>query len=286
MNGGRLFVFLLPNSVFSILLCRMSDSLSKAKLSYFRKFLQKKMRVNEGLFLIEGWHLLDEAMKSGVRLEALVFDESARRDDVEDALLDEAILACGEVFEASANQMSQISDTKTSQGVAALVGTVGVSLEAFLEVLPNEGPLRLVALDGVADPGNCGAIIRACDWFGIDGVLLGAGSSELENGKTARATMGGLFHLPVAVGVDLPTAFEALCEAGVSCVTTELNGARSLEGFEFPERATLVIGNEARGVSKEISKLADERVFVPSFGKGESLNAAAATAVFLASWRM
>ena len=242
----------------------MPSLLSKSKLSFLRKFLQKKTRVAERCFLIEGWHLLDEALKSGLRLDVLVFDEAARREEWEDALLDRALAACEAGYVGPVAQMSQISDTKSPKGDV----------------------LCLLALDGVADPGNCGAIIRSCAWYGIDGVLLGAGCAELENGKTVRSTMGGLFHLPVAVGVDLPVAFCRLSELGVSVLTTELSGPRSLQGFEFPERAVLAIGNEARGVSKEVSALAAERLRAPRFGKGESLNAACAAAVFLSHWRM
>ncbi len=127
--------------------------------------------------------------------------------------------------------------------------------------------------------------MRACAWFGMDAVLCGTGSAELENGKTARASMGAIFQLPVAARVDLPAALGRLGELGYAVVTTELDGAVSLEGFAFPERAALVIGNEARGVSAAVSGLAAARVFVRRYGRGESLNAAAAAAVFLAAWR-
>ncbi len=263
----------------------MAQPLSKAKLSYFRRFLQKKHRLAEGLFLLEGWHLLEEALACGRDLRGLVFDVAARREPAEASVLQKAVAATGEVFEATSEQMSRISDTKASQGVAALVERVGLDFETWMERLPREGPVRLLAMDEVADPGNCGAIVRSCDWFGLDGVLLGRGCAELENGKTARATMGSLFHLPVASGIELVAALNRLTELGVTVVTTELDGAESLAGFAFPERCVLVLGNEARGVSPEIAELASTRVFAPRFGRAESLNVASAAAVFLAAWR-
>lgn len=264
----------------------MTQPLSKAKASFLRSFQMKKTRESEGRFLIEGWHLLEEALASGCALEALAYDESARREPAEERLLARALAASSEAFKATPAQMGQISDTRASQGVAALVARVGVSFEAMLAGLPRRGPLRLLALDGVADPGNCGAIVRCCDWFGLDGVAFGRGCAELENGKTARATMGALFHLPVAVDVDLPQALDALKSLGVAALTTELSGAISLAEFAFPERAILVVGNEARGVSPEVSARAAQRLFAPRFGKGESLNAASAAAVFLTRWRL
>lgn len=246
----------------------------------------KKTRESEGRFLIEGWHLLEEALKSGRRLHALIFDEAARREPEEGKLLARCVSVAGESFSGTSTQLGQLSDTKSSQGVVALIDHVGVDAESLLPVWRRKETLRLLALDAVADPGNCGAIIRTCDWFGFDGVLLGTGCAELENGKTARATMGGLFHLPVATRVDLPLALGSLREDGVSILSTELEGAESLAGLVFPERCALVIGNEARGVSSEVSALASARLFVPCFGGGESLNAATAAAVFMARWRL
>jgi len=265
----------------------MATALSKNKLSGFRKFLRKKTREQEGLFFIEGWHLLDEAMKSGRRLRALVFDPESRREPDEEAILERALEEVDDVYEGTASQLAQLSDTKASQGVVALVESVGCGIDTILRGLSAQGPVRLVILDELADPGNCGSIVRACAWFGMDAVIFGKGCAELENGKTARSTMGGLFHLPVAVGVDLADAVSDMQARGVGVFTTELDQqAQSLSDFEFPERCAIVIGNEARGVSRELSAKADGKVFAPKFGEGESLNAAAAASVFLAKWRI
>ncbi|MDQ8187633.1 RNA methyltransferase [Pelagicoccus sp. SDUM812002] len=265
----------------------MPTALSKTKLTIFRKFLQKKTREEQDRFFVEGWHLLDEAMKADCRLHALVFDPSARRETGEETILDEALGRAGEAYEGTASQLGQLSDTKASQGVMALVDRVGCDLEKLMETLPEVGPVRLVLLDELGDPGNCGAIVRSCDWFGMHGVIFGKGCAELENGKTARSTMGGLFHLPVAVGVDLVDAVSRLREAGIHVFTTELDeSAVSLSDFAFPERCAIVLGNEARGVSDEVSAAATGRIFAPRFGKGDSLNAAAAASVFLAKWRV
>ncbi|MDQ8203451.1 RNA methyltransferase [Pelagicoccus sp. SDUM812003] len=264
----------------------MSQALSKAKLSSLRKFHQKKTRQAEGRFLIEGWHLLDEALKAKRRIHALIYQEDPRRASEEEDILTRAVEVSSEAFVATSVQLSQLSDTKCAQGVAALIDAVGVSFDELERDLPASGPLRLVLLDDVSDPGNCGSIVRASDWFGMDGIVLGNGCAELENGKTARSSMGGMFHLPVATDVDLPATIARLQALGVSLVTTELEAATSLEGFVFPNRCALVIGNEARGVSKTVSEQADARVFAPRFGGGESLNAALAAAVFLARWRL
>nr|WP_246462620.1 RNA methyltransferase [Pelagicoccus albus] len=265
----------------------MLTPLSKTKLSYFRKFQQKKVREEEGLFIIEGWHLIEEALKASHPLRTLIYDPTAKRDDSENEVLKLALEACDEAYEADASQLERLSDTKASQGVLALAAKVGCSFDTLLDRLPSEGSVRLMLLDELGDPGNCGSIVRACDWFGLNGVVLGTGCAELENGKTARSTMGGLFHLPIAVGVDLDSALDRLKQLGVQIFTTELDErAVSLSDFSFPDRCALVIGNEARGVSEIVSKKADGKLFAPKFGEGESLNAAVAAAVFLARWRL
>ena len=216
-------------------------------------------------------------------LRALIYEERAVRSEAESALLNRALMAAAEAFVATEAQGSQISDTKASQGVYALLDNRGLEWETLQPMLPPDGPWRVVAMDGVGDPGNCRAILRACDWFGIDAVLMGKGCAELGNGKTVRASMGALFRLPVAVSVDLPAALRDLKDQGISLVAAELEGATRLDEYSFPERAVLIIGNEARGVSPWVST---QRVFVPRFGKAESLNAAMAAAVFLARWRL
>src|SRR5690606_24241300 len=107
----------------------MTQPLSKAKASFLRSFQMKKTRAAEGRFLIEGWHLLEEALASGRALDALVFDDAARREPAEERLLERALAACPDSYRASPAQMSQISDTRASQGVAALVARAGVSFE-------------------------------------------------------------------------------------------------------------------------------------------------------------
>lgn len=265
----------------------MVTVLSKAKLAEFRKFLMKKARKEEGRFLIEGWHLVDEALKAGRALHAVIFDPDAKREPEEDVLLKRVVKVSSEAFEASSSQLSALSDTRSSQGVIALVSRVGFDISELLKGLSESGPARLLLLDEVGDPGNCGSIVRAADWFGIDGVVMSRGCAELENGKTVRSTMGGLFHVPVAVGAELPKLISDLRMKGVQVYTTELDeSAKSLADFEFPERCALVIGNEARGVSAAVSEAANGKLFAPRLGRGESLNAAVAAAVFLAKWRI
>jgi|TARA_B110000467_G_scaffold120540_1_gene111892 TrmH family RNA methyltransferase len=264
----------------------MANPLSKAKLSAYRKLQSKKIRESEDRFLIEGWHLLEEAMVGGVPLQAVIFDESRELEGNDLRVKNMAIGRAETVFAASESQIRALSDTQTSPGVIAAVGRVRSDLDGVLSALEGKDRSFVVALDGVGDPGNCGSIVRACDWFGADAVLLGMGCSEIENGKFVRATMGALFHLPLAKVESMPNSLKNLQESGYHIVASSLGDSESLSQFNWPSKTVLVIGNEARGVSQRVLSLADTRLQIPKFGRGESLNAAMAASVMLGHWRV
>ncbi|OUW15805.1 MAG: hypothetical protein CBD18_08260 [Opitutales bacterium TMED158] len=264
----------------------MAIPLSKAKLSALRKLQSKKHREAEGRFLIEGWHLLDEALKADVALRAAIFEDGRELSDADRCVRKAVEARAEEAYVAQESQLKALSETRTSPGAIGVVDRRPSDLESIVENLPNEGPCLLVALDGVSDPGNCGSIVRACDWFGADAVLLGEGCSELENGKLVRATMGGIFHMPIGRAESLARELERFQRNGFQVIASNLGESVSLEGYEWPSRAVLAIGNEARGVSKEVLDLSNVRLRIPSFGEGESLNAAMAASVMLGHWRV
>jgi len=264
----------------------MATRLSKAALSRLRGYRLKKRREAEGRFLIEGFHLLDEAMKAGLPFLELVYEEGRAFPAPHAAILERARPRAAKVAGAGEAALAKLAETETSQGVVALVEGPRWTAEAALGRMPARGPVRLLALDAIADPGNCGSIARAAEWFGMDAALLGAGCAALSNAKTLRASMGAAFHLPCAEGVDLPARLAALKEAGVTVVAAEARGGRSAAGFRWPERCALVVGGEARGLGEGTRRLADERLAIPRFGSVESLNAAGAACALLALWRV
>lgn len=264
----------------------MGQAISKAKLSYLRRFQQKKFRELEDGFIIEGWRLLEEALQNGVAIRELVYEDGRDFRGERGAMLGVAVTRAQEVWTATDWQMAQLSETRQSQGVLALIGRRRAEWTELSARLGRLASGRVVALDGLADPGNCGTILRSADWFGLDAALMGEGSAELENGKVTRASMGSIFHLPIAANVRLPAALKELKEAGYAVIATSLQGDRGLAGFAWPKKAVLVVGNEARGASEAVVATADTRLKIESFGKAESLNAAIAASVCLAHWRL
>jgi TrmH family RNA methyltransferase len=261
-------------------------TLSKSKLQYLRSLSQRKIRERDGVFLVEGWHSLEEACAVLKEIQILVHTKQAGENPRFAPVLRSAQPICHEEYEASTKEFSLVADTVTSQGVAAVVKKFSASSDNELEKLLKGGNDFVVALDQVGDPGNLGAIVRTSDWFGVDAILLSQNSVELYNPKVVRSTMGSIFHLPILEFSDGPGSFaEALSKlrrGGFKLYGAQGSGTSDIRTMTWPKKSVLVIGNEARGISPEISRILDEHVAIPKFGKAESLNAGVAVGVFLA----
>jgi TrmH family RNA methyltransferase len=184
-----------------------------------------------------------------------------------------------ELLECSEREFNKLTDTVTSQGIVAVVKIKYNTLEGFWEKLPERS--IIVALDDVADPGNIGTILRTCDWFGVNGVVLSENSVELYNSKVIRSTMGAIFHIPILPEVDLGLMMEDGKKQGFKIITTVLDGGKPLNKFSFPERPIIVFGNETHGVSKEIEQMADASITISKYGKAESLNVGISCGIIL-----
>jgi TrmH family RNA methyltransferase len=180
-------------------------------------------------------------------------------------------------------ELSQFADTVNALGVLALVRKRNESAGELIRRLAP--PALIVALDGIADPGNLGSIVRTCDWFGAGGILLGRASVDLYNPKVVRSTMGGIFHVPVVTGLDLPLCAVQAKEQGYTVYVTDPSADLFDADVRFPERSLIVFGNEARGVSEDLSRIADERVAIRRYGAAESLNVGVACGILLSAHR-
>lgn len=239
----------------------------------------KKGRDRSGAFLVEGAHLVGEALRSecavmqiiyvpGTAAEREVTAEWGRRSGGDDAAVRRQPV--------TEEVMRKISDTGAPQGVAAVVRRRDVSGSELFR--PAGRPL--VAVDAVRDPGNAGTIIRAADAAGAAGALLGEGSVDMYNPKTVRATMGSLFHLPV-LSCDLAVALPRARAAGFRVVAASLNASRHCFETDLTGPVCLLLGNEAEGISPELEAFADVAVTIPIVGRAESLNVAMAATVLL-----
>ncbi|MEK6649917.1 MAG: RNA methyltransferase [Bacteroidota bacterium] len=250
-------------------------SLSKAELKHLKALSTKKGREVAGLFLLDGWKPVAEALASPWQIESVVVDPG-RIPASGASVLQECVRRGVGVRHGTSSDLRSLSDVVHDQGIVAVVR----SRRFALDDLPSVGDL--IVLDAVADPGNVGSLIRTADWFGMSGVVLGPGCSSVNNEKVVRATMGSLFHLPVVEVDDLSVACSTLDRKGVILAGAEVAGG-GWRSWVPEARIALVLGSESHGISAGVRALLKIRVSIPKAGRAESLNVAGAGAVLLSS---
>lgn len=254
--------------------------ISKARVKYLRSLKLKKFRDQEKKFLVEGFRLTSEAVSSHFTVELLVHTSEFARNPEHAKLIEDCRKRKVEVAEVSRRDLDSFADTVTSQGVAALVQQRQHRLEDLSR--SAQRPHVIVALDAVSEPGNAGTIIRTADWFGVSAVLMGRGGVELYNPKVVRSTMGSLFHLPIVTEADLNELLKKLHEQGFTVIAADVDAKQSYDEIPIPEKAVIIFGNEAHGLSSEISSQIVHRVTIRRLGNAESLNVGVACGVLLA----
>jgi TrmH family RNA methyltransferase len=257
--------------------------LTRNRIRELRSLSQKKVRDELDLFVVEGLRLVQDAAGSAFDIpeafSTAAFEESPGGRHVM-GLLRARGTTCREV---TARELSQFADTVNAQGVLAVVRRRKESAGELIRRIAL--PALIVGLDGIADPGNLGSIVRTCDWFGAGGILLGRTSVDLYNPKVVRSTMGGIFHVPVVSGLDLPLSALQAKEQGYTVYVADPRAAVLDADVRFRERSLIFFGNEAHGVSEDLSRLADERVAIRRYGAAESLNVGVACGILLAAHR-
>ncbi len=255
-------------------------------LKRFRAALRGSKPATEGSVGIEGARLVEEALRSGLRVEAVLVSTSGDRHL---ARLSRWIESGVPVLRTTDRLFAGVADTQTPQGVAALVQPRPAAFDDLIRGLP-----LVVVLVGVQDPGNVGTILRAAEAFGATGAAACAsGNSSTANPlapKALRASAGSALRLPILHGVSLPILLAQLRVAGVKLYATCPEPAsaaaaaeRALNPWETDLRgpAALLVGNEGAGLPAEVERSADARVQIRLAPGVESLNAAVAAAVLL-----
>jgi len=221
--------------------------------------------------------LCAELAESPLRAELVLVSHSAAADASGRSLLERFDRQGVPVLSAREEAVQRVSDTVHSQGfLAAARWRTLASAD-----LPTRDGAVFLTLDAVADPGNVGTIVRTAAWCGVDAVLLGEGCADLLNPKTVRASMGGLFHLPVRSRADLAEELAHLKGLGFRVAAAATDGSADWRAWRGSGSVALVLGNEAHGLSAPVRELADCLVAVPRRGKGESLNVAMTASILL-----
>lgn len=230
-----------------------------------RELKDRRAREASGHFLVEGEKLIREALGCGLRLHRLLVEDGLAAPDW-----------CGQApaFAVPRSLLEAVCDTRTPQGMCA-----EFDLPEYLPL--QEAPARIVALDGVQDPGNVGTIWRTADAAGLQGLLLGAGSADPFSPKVQRAAMGSGFRVPCLRTEALADDLRALAARGWTVIASSLGGEDFYRRPDPGEKFVLVIGNEARGISAAVQAAADMLVKLPMRGGAESLNAAVAAGIMM-----
>lgn len=246
--------------------------ITRNELKYYSSLSQKKFRESELKFLVEGLKNVTEGLNSHFSCEIILTTfEFAEQHK---SLLKEAKRKKIRIETIRSQDFIRISETKSPQGIAA------VFKYAKLNFYPDKTESKiLVYLDNISDPGNLGTIIRTCDWFGINEILISKNSVDYLNPKAIRASMGSIFHLYIFEELDSEVLAD-MQSKNFKIICSDLDGKNLFE-FRFPEKFVLVFSNEAVGPSEIIKKIADDILTIPKFGNAESLNVAIASGIIL-----
>lgn len=247
-----------------------------------RALRQRKDRLEHRLFLAEGAKALSEAMRYSVgALSGVVEVFATQRASREYDALAKAATEIGVPWHlADDAAIDSLTGAVTPQGIVAVCRFLDAPLE---QVLAGPADRPIVICVDVRDPGNAGTVIRTADAVGAAGVVLAGQSVDPYNDKTVRATVGSLWHLPVAIAPDTEAVLRAARESGRLVLAADGAGETDLFGADPLLHGThaWLFGNEAHGLPEDLLVLADHRVAIPIHGRAESLNLSAAAAVCL-----
>jgi len=240
------------------------------KLDDIKKLHQKKYRSQFGYYLVEGEHLVAELIKASSMSDSEQRITLYITEDYKRWVADNSVAY--EVVVLNAKQMSQISDTKTPQGIIACV-----PLPSALEKPNERAPSRTLYLHEVQDPGNLGTILRSMAWFGDFRLLLSPNSVDPFNSKVVRASMGAIFHVPLELDVSL----ETLTTRFSRFAYLDMHGT-AITDSTFNDFDCYLFGNEARGVPRDALKECNATPFtIEGSGAIDSLNLASAVNISL-----
>lgn len=235
--------------------------ITKNQIKLIKGLKLKKNRVKEQLFVVEGEKVVDELLKSDFEVVSIFATKPW-------ILKNKADVA--EIIEVSNSDLSKISNLKSPNNVLALAK---MKQKAFL----NKNTGVTLVLDEINDPGNLGTIIRICDWFGVKKLICSSNTVDCYNAKVVQSAMGSLFR----IDITYTSLEEYLSKVDTPIYGAFMNG-KNIKTEKVPNNAHLIMGNEANGISKSVSKFIKNKVAIENIGgTTESLNVAVATSILL-----
>jgi TrmH family RNA methyltransferase len=239
--------------------------ITKNQIKYINSLQQKKFRLEHHSFVVEGAKSVVELLKSDFEIEQLFATKTFLEE--QELLLQNLSV---EPFLVESNELEKVGSFSSNNAVLAVVRT-----KENNELLVHQAEFMLI-LDDIRDPGNLGTIIRIADWYGVTKIICSPSTVDFYNPKVINATMGSFTRVALFY-TDLETFIK---EQRVNIYGTLLDG-ENIHEASFDNSGLIVIGNEANGISEEVTNLITHKITIPRFGGAESLNAGIATAVVL-----
>jgi RNA methyltransferase, TrmH family len=248
------------------------SSRANARVKQLRAAFLGQARLSGGMVAIEGEHLLEEALRSGMVLKTVFVSE--RRE------VPKIVPRGVEVLRLTEEVFGSVVETQSPQGIAALMVPPVFGLDDVMGV-GGAAALILVAV-GLQDPGNLGTLVRSAEAFGAAGVLTTPGTVSAWNQKALRASAGSVFRVPVvSVTASELREVKARDVRLIAAVGADGEGVEAVQELDFRRACAVMIGNEGAGLSVEWMEMSDARVTIPCPGDVESLNAAVAGSLLL-----
>lgn len=243
-------------------------SQNNPKYKYFKSLQQKKERMKNREYVVEGIKSVNDAKNSDKEITAIIISETFKCD---------TSLFNAPLYKFTDSLFNKLCDTKTPQGIMAVL-----KMEDDSDFIPEKNK-SYVYCDGVSDPGNVGTIIRTADAAGFDGVILSKGSVDIYAPKTVRASMGSFFNIKLITEKTVEDIKEYK-KMGFSLIGGVLSdNSIDYRDVKYTPSSIIIIGNEANGISKEVSDLC-VHTKIPIYGNAESLNAGVAGGILMYEW--
>lgn len=237
-----------------------------------------KNRRTEKAFVTEGIRLCYDAYLSGCTIKITIISETLC--DKKNEKVEKILSKSEKVYLVSDKILSDISDTKTPQGIICVIKSLD-KYSSFDKIIQNG---RILALEDIQDPNNLGTILRTAEAFGIDCVILTKGCCDIFSPKVVRGSMGAVFRQPFIIVDTLDEIINAYNKVGTTYATVLSSTASILGTSYFDKNSLVVIGNEGNGIKETTQNICKEHLFIPMNGKAESLNASVAASIIM--WEM
>lgn len=251
-------------------------SSSNQTIKEIRGLYRRKERWARRLFIAEGYKIVEECIDNNYPLAYTVMSDGFA-DAHNGMKLPNKLAGCCTLIKVPNKLFKEISDTENTQGILAVARFKEYCIS---NVYQKPNPLMLF-LDQIQDPGNMGTIIRTADAFGIDGIIVIEGSVDVYNPKVVRATMGSIFRVPIFHYSNAIEIVKDISSRGVKIYSTSIKYNTPIQRIDWNAASMVIIGNEAKGVSKDLQALADDSIGIEMKGKAESLNAAIAASIIM-----